>query len=299
MNTEYTKGLSTGIFAFAFWGFVPLFWKQIKAIPPYEIMSFRVVCALMVLLILLALKSELKESLQLIKEKTSLVLFSTILIGSNWLIYVWAVNSGYIVETSLGYFINPLMNVFLGVFFLGERLRKIQWAAIALAAIGVSWMFVQSVGKPWIALAVAGTFALYGLTKKKLGAKSLVGLGAENILLLPVALTYLAWLFGNSKLLWPSQTPKVMTLTLLSGLATVLPLSAFGHAVKHLTLTTLGLVQYLAPTFQLTIGVLVYKEAFTSTHAASFALIWTALLLYTSEGLYNRKQVNLLKRKVV
>ncbi len=299
MNTEYTKGLASGVFAFAFWGFVPLFWKQIKSIPPYEIMSFRVVCALLVIVSILAIRSELRESLKLIKEQSLLVLMSTLLIGSNWLIYVWAVNSGYIVETSLGYFINPLMNVFLGVFFLGERLRKAQWMAITIAALGVGWMFLNSVGKPWIALAVAGTFALYGLTKKRLGAKSLVGLGAENILLLPVALSYLGWLVGNSKLLWPSQSPKVMTLTLLSGLATVLPLSAFGHAVKHLTLTTLGLVQYLAPTFQLMIGVLVYKEAFTNVHASSFALIWSALLIYTGEGLYNRKQLLLAKRNAI
>lgn len=299
MNTEHTKGLTSGIFAFAFWGFVPLYWKQIKSIQPYEIMSFRVLCALLVLLFILGLRSELKESFQLMKEKTGLVSLSSVLIGTNWLIYVWSVNSGYIVETSLGYFINPLMNVFLGVVFLGERLRKAQWISIALAALGVFWLILNSVGKPWIAIAVASSFALYGLTKKKLAAKSLVGLGAENALLLPLALGYLIWLQMTSNLQWPSQSGTVMTLTLLSGLATVLPLTAFGHAVKNLTLTTLGLIQYLAPTFQLMIGVLIYKEAFTKAHAVSFSMIWMALLLYTLEGLYNRSKLHPFRRKIV
>jgi chloramphenicol-sensitive protein RarD len=298
MDTEHNKGLFAGIFAFAFWGFVPLFWKQIKSIPAYEIMSFRVVCALCVILFILGFRSQIKESLSLIKEKTLLVLLSTTLIGSNWLIYVWAVNSGYIVETSLGYFINPLMNVFLGVFFLGERLRRWQWVSISIAGLGVFWLFLNSVGKPWISIGVASTFALYGLVRKKLGARSLVGLGAENILLLPVALTYLGWLISSDKLEWSQQSGLVMSLTLVSGLATVLPLSAFGYAVKHLTLTTLGLIQYLAPTFQLLIGVLVYKEPFGSYHAISFSLIWIALLIYTLEGLYNRNKLFFLKRKL-
>ena len=299
MDLDQNKGISTGIFAFAFWGFAPLFWKQIKTIPAYEIMSFRVVCALVVILFILGFKAQIKKSFTLIKEKTLFVILSTALIGTNWFIYVWAVNRGHIVETSLGYFINPLMNVFLGVFFLGERLRRWQWVSISIATLGVFWLFLNSVGKPWIAIVVASSFALYGFVKKKLGAKSLVSLGAENILLLPIALIYLGWLGSQNIMEWTQQSRSVMILTLISGIVTVLPLAAFGYAVKYLTLTTLGVIQYLAPTFQLLIGVFIYRESFGSYHAMSFSMIWLALLIYTFEGLYNRSKLSFLKRKIV
>jgi chloramphenicol-sensitive protein RarD len=191
------------------------------------------------------------------------------------------------------------MNVFLGVFFLGERLRRWQWASISIASLGVFWLFLNSVGKPWIAIVVASSFALYGFVKKKLGAKSLVSLGAENILLLPIALIYLGWLGSQDIMEWPQQSLSVMILTLISGFVTVLPLAAFGYAVKYLTLTTLGVIQYLAPTFQLLIGVFIYRESFSSYHAASFSMIWLALLIYTLEGLYNRSKLSFLKRKIV
>ena len=299
IHNESSSGYLSGIFAFLFWGFVPLYWKQLKSLPAFEIMSFRIISALFMILLVLILKKEIKESINLLKKKFFAILISALLVGTNWLVYVWAVNSGYIVETSLGYFINPLFNVFLGVIFLKERPRFWQWISIVMALTGVAYLGFQNIGRPWIAIAVAGSFALYGFVRKKLNANSLACLGAENIILLPVALTYLIYIYTNQSLKITFQPNTVIYFTLACGITTILPLAAFGHAVKHLQLTTVGIIQYLAPTFQLLIAVYVYNEPFTLDHKITFSFIWTALMIFTGETLIYSIRSRALVRKIL
>jgi chloramphenicol-sensitive protein RarD len=288
LKEESRLGYLSGFFAFLFWGFVPLYWKQIQVIPAFEIMSFRIVSAFLIIMFVLALRKELTETKYLLKNHFLMILLSSFLVGCNWLVYVWAVNSGHIIETSLGYFINPLLNIFLGVIFLGERPRKWQWVAITLAFVGVSFLAMQNVGSPWISLAVAGSFALYGFVRKKLNAKSLSCLGAESLILLPLAFIYFSFAMTQNSLHIFQQSKWIASLMLLSGIMTILPLTAFGYAVKHLHLTTLGLIQYLAPTFQLLIGVYIYNESFTYAHKITFSFIWFALFLYSFEKIYDK-----------
>lgn len=281
---NHSKALFSGIFAFLFWGFVPLYWKQLNKLPAYEIMSYRVISSLIFMVLILSFQKEMMNTLNLLRKRFLMVFLASCLVGFNWLIYVWAVNAGHIVETSLGYFINPLINVALGVIFLHERPRKTQWFAILLAFIGVIFLASKGVGKPWIALAVAGSFGLYGLVKKQLKEKSIPSLAAENFILLPLGISYLIYIWNTNSVMIIGQSSKVYLFAIISGLTTLLPLATFTYAVKKLNLTTVGIIQYLAPTFQLVIGVYVYNEEFTKTHMISFSFIWLALLIFTIDG---------------
>lgn len=273
-----------GTFSFLFWGFIPLFWKQIAIIPAFEIMGFRIVTGFVLISAFILCKNQLGDVFNLVRKKFLLSVICAALILINWLTYVWAVNAGYIVETSLAYFINPLMSIFLGVLVLKERVRKIQWFCISLVFIGVSILFFKSAGKPWIALVVASSFALYGFVKKKIQADSMHTLAIESLILLPAGISYLLYIYSNSSMLFLSQSLYVQSLTLISGLATILPLGAFGIAARYLPLSTIGLLQYIAPTIQLLIGVLIYKEDFSQDHILSFSIIWISLIIFTYDG---------------
>lgn len=280
-------GVGYAILAYISWGLLPLYWKWFDTLSAGVLLGHRIVWsfAFVVALLLAANRGRLGSVKPKSKAELLAMVAASALISVNWLIFIYAVKYGHVVEASLGYYINPLMNVVLAVFFLKERPTSVQWTAIALAAAGV-FSLTATYGKPpWIALSLAVSFALYGLVKKKTTAGPAEGLFWETAFALPAAALYLAFAGGAAA---PLQSPSGWAL-LLSGAATTLPLLWFAAAAKRLTLTTIGLIQYMSPTLTLAIGVLLFREPFTATHLWSFAFIWGALALYTAASLRRMK----------
>jgi chloramphenicol-sensitive protein RarD len=277
--------------AYLIWGLFPLYWKQLQGVNATELIAHRVVWALALLLGLVAWKGRLGEFRRGLSDRRTLGghLLSGALLSINWLVYVWGVNTGHVIECSLGYFLVPLINVLLGRFVLGERLRLLQAAAIALATLGVAVM-VWIVGRPpWIALALAGTFGLYGLLRKRSAFGPLLGLTAETTLLAPAALLLLGWRWhqGSGAL---GQVDGYTTAFILStGVVTAIPLLLFAKGARGLRLTTLGLLQYLAPTCQFLLGWLAYDEPLSPGRAWAFAILWLGLLLYSLDALWSTR----------
>lgn len=280
------RGVLAAVVAYGLWGFLPIYWKALQTVPPFEIMSHRTVWSLVFVLLLLALRRQWGWIQKVRQRPRILVTFlaSTCLLGLNWFTYIWAVNSGHVVDSSLGYFINPLISVLLGVAFLRERLRLWQGVAIALAAAGVLYLTLGYGSFPWIALVLAMSFGFYGLLRKTAPLGSLEGLGLETALLSVPTLAYLLSLevagtasFGHAGL-------STSVLLALSGVVTAFPLLMFGYAARHVTLATVGILQYVAPTLQFLLGIFLYGEPFSQTRLIGFAAIWLALLVYSLEG---------------
>lgn len=289
---EHNKGLSAGLFCFVFWGFAPIYFKFLQHVPAINIIAHRIIWAALFLLLFLAIRErkQLVQSLKVSIKQLFILLISGSLVISNWLIFVWAVNDGQILATSLGYFINPLVNVFLGMLFLHERLNKVQIIALTIAASTTVYLGIFIGQPPWIALALAITFGLYGLVRKQLDVRPLIGLFWETVLLMLPALIFLTMVSPNE----PSILADNRTIWLLvfSGLITILPLIGFNYAAKRLTLTTVGILQYIAPTISFLIAVYFYDEAFTFGHKVAFTGIWTALFILSWQPV-----MKLLKRK--
>jgi chloramphenicol-sensitive protein RarD len=285
-------GLVYAALAFGTWGLFPLYFHLIAGVSPLEVVLHRSAWSLLFVLGVLAWQRRWAWLGQTMRQPRRLALFtaSALLLSCNWMVYVLAVQTGHVVEASLGYFINPLVNVLLGVVALRERLRRVQWVAVALAAAGVLWLTWQAGRPPWIALALAFSFGLYGLIRKTAPLGALEGLALENLLLAPLVLPALAWwtlTHGGALLHGPaSQIGWLM----LGGPLTALPLLWFAGAARRLPLATLGLVQYLSPSLQLLLGVAVFGEAFDSHRLVGFALIWSALLLVSAEAFGLRPQ---------
>jgi chloramphenicol-sensitive protein RarD len=295
-NVNTRVGFIFAFIAFFIWGFVPIFWKQLDHYNSLELMAHRILWGSLVLTIYLFFTGEFGELKKVWREKQNrkMLGLSTFLICGNWLLFVWAVNNGHILEVSLGYFINPLFNVFFGALLLGERLRPYQWCAITLAFIGVLILALSNMGSPWISLVLACTFGLYGLVRKKAQIKSTSGLFFEMIFLIIPVLIYFSWTATNGELLFFDSSPREKTLLFCSGLLTIFPLLAFGKAVINLKYGTIGLMQYIAPSLQFLIGVFIFNEVFSRAHQISFGLIWLALILYIFEGVL---QMNKLRRQ--
>lgn len=286
------QGSVYALLAYGAWGFSPMFWKQVTGVSPLETLGHRVIWALVVFFLLLRFRGRAGELPGAIRDPRTRRAFALAagLIAFNWCLYVYAVASSHIVESSLGYFINPLLNVALGMLFLGERLRPLQWIAVALAAAGVLQMSTGEAGVPWIALGLAASFGLYGLVRKTAPVDALLGSNLETLLLLPLALLYLGWLVATGQAGFVDAGTKTQVFLVASGLMTALPLLWFSNAARRLPLKTLGFFQYLAPSCQLLLGVLVYGEPFTSVQVRSFAFIWTALALFTAESQWHRRR---------
>ncbi|HYO53934.1 EamA family transporter RarD [Archangium sp.] len=282
------SGFAYAFAAYLAWGGFPLYWKQLAHVPPVVVVSHRVVWSFLFVAGLLTLWRRWSEFLGVLRNRKALaaLLLTTLLISINWGLYIWAVNTGRVMEGSLGYYINPLVNVLLGRLFLGERLRWLQVGAVGLATLGVLNLVVGLGQVPWVALALAGSFSLYGLVRKLAPVESLTGLAVETGLAAPMALGVL--LFGGWEQPVLGSTPRDTLLLMGSGVATALPLLWFALGARRLRYSTLGIIQYVAPTLQLALAVLVYGEAFTSRHAVTFACIWMAVLLYTLDGLWAR-----------
>jgi chloramphenicol-sensitive protein RarD len=286
------RGVLYGISAYLMWGFFPIYFKALQVVPSLEIMLHRVVWSFIFvasLIILLQEWPKLRESLR--KPRLLLVyILSALLLATNWLVYIYGINSGQIVETSLGYFINPLVSVALGVIILRERLRPLQWAAVGIAGLAVIYLTVQVGSPPWIALALAFSFGLYGLIKKIAPLGALQGLSLETgLLFLPAAL-YLLYSYFQGMGAFGREGLSVTILLALAGIITALPLLLFSSAARAISLTLLGILQYIAPTVQFLLGVYLYNEVFTLTRLIGFSLIWVALLIFTFEGLNERRK---------
>ena len=290
------KGLMAALAAYFAWGFLPIFWRSLHGVPAIELLVNRVVWSLLFLggALLVRKRWEWVAMLRENPRRAALFGLTAVLLSINWLTYIWAVNAGYIIETSLGYFINPLFNVLLGTIFLGERLRNGQWAAVALATVGVLYLTISYGTLPWIALTLAFSFGFYGLLRKTAVLGAMEGLTMEMLFLLPAAIFYLIYLEANGGGHFGHDGWTVTLLIVFSGLVTAVPLTLFSYGARQLPLTTMGLLQYIAPTIQLLIGVLMFGELFTGARVVGFSIIWLALILYSAEGLFvarHRRQV--------
>jgi chloramphenicol-sensitive protein RarD len=285
-------GVVAAVLAYSLWGILPVYWKALQAVSPLEILAHRTVWSLLFVLLLLAVRRQWAWLQRLRRDLRLLLRFvaSACLLGGNWLTYIWAVNSGHVVDSSLGYFINPLLSVLLGVLFLGERLRLWQGLAIGFALVGVLFLTVAYGAFPWIALTLASTFGLYGLLRKTASLGSLEGLALETALLSVPTLAYLLLLGAEGSGAFVHAGSDTSLLLIGTGVITAFPLLMFGYAARNVTLATVGILQYIAPTLQFLLGILVYAEPFNLTRLIGFAVIWVAVVIYSAEGLITERQ---------
>ena len=282
----HSAGLLYAALAFVWWGLFPLYFRIVNTVPAAQVLSHRVVWCLLFLAAVLSWRRQWRWLPGVLQQPKVIGAFiaSALLIGANWLTYIWAVLHGHVLEASLGYFITPLVNVLLGVTLLHERLRRGQWIALAFAALGVVWLTVQAGRPPWIALLLAASFGAYGLLRKIAVLGALEGLTLETLLLAPLALATLALAAGQGVSSFPA--PDVVANLWMIGLGpiTAVPLLLFAAGARRLSMATLGIVQYIGPTIQFVLGVWVFGEAFTVGRLVGFALIWAALAIYTADG---------------
>jgi chloramphenicol-sensitive protein RarD len=290
--TKTSKGFTAAAVAFTMWGVFPLYFHPLYQISSFQIIGHRIVWSCVIVLLWMALRGEL-PALRATLANRSLVwrlALSAILVTVNWLVYIWAVLNGHVVETSLGYFINPLVNVVMGVVLLHERLTRAQWTAVGLAAAGVVYLTILSGSPPWIALALAFSFGTYGLIRKVAKVDALPGLATETLLLLPFALIYLIWCEYAGTGALGHTGPATAALLIGSGPLTAISLFLFAFGARLIPYSTVGLLQYIAPTLQLICGVFVFHEPFERSRAVGFALIWMALLIFAGDGLWQSRK---------
>jgi chloramphenicol-sensitive protein RarD len=283
LKNPTVMGTLYALAAFTVWGLLPAYWKLLQRVPSPEILTHRIFWSFVFVSLILLIKNQWAMLFQPLMDKTQRVgiLISTVLVSCNWFIYIWAVNSAHIVEASLGYYINPLFCVFLGIVVFRERLNAWEGVAFGLAAIGVIILTVRYGRIPWIALSLALTFGLYGLSKKLVPVGSLVALGLETLLVSPLCLLYMGTRAYQGTGAFGTISWRITFLLMLAGVVTALPLLWFAQAAKMIPLSRVGLIQYLAPTIALLLGVFVYQEPFTTSHLISFGCIWGALLVYS------------------
>ena len=288
------KGIWYAAGAYMIWGLFPIYWKQLKQVPALQLLGHRIIWSFLFVLAILLITHQFQAfRAEAFKKKVvGIYAVAALLIGVNWLTYVWAVNAGYIVETSLGYFINPLLSVLLGVIFLHERLRPMQWLPVLLATAGVAYLTAVYGRLPWIALLLALTFGLYGFVKKLAPLGSLHGLTLETGILLLPALVYLLWMADVGQGAFLAEGAKTDILLIGAGVVTAVPLLLFASAAKRIPLVMIGLMQFIAPTIQFSIGVFVYNEPFSHDQLIGFAIVWLALIIFWLEGyLANRRGI--------
>ena len=281
-----SAGLAFGLSAYFVWGFFPVFFKALVDVSPPEILAHRIVWSTLFLALLVSVRRQWPVLLGIISNRKDLLrlLLTALLISINWLVFIMAVEAGYVLQSSLGYFITPLVNIMLGRILLGERLRPWQKLSVSLATVGVLCQ-VFVVGEfPWIALVLASTFGLYGLLRKTAAYDSLTGLAGETLIITPVALLYLAWLAGAGQLAFMHGALRHDLLLPASGIVTAIPLLLFAAATRRLRMATIGFLQYITPSLHFLLAVLLYREPFTAGNLFSFVLIWLALALYSVDA---------------
>ena len=281
------SGLWYGVAAYSLWGLLTLYWRLFPNVPAIQVLCHRIVWSFVVLAAVIAATwRERRPAVQSVTARVVAVYaLAAVLIGVNWFLYVYSVNNGFIVESSLGYFITPLVNVLMGVVVFRERLRQMQWVAVAFAFSGVVWLTLAYGTLPWIGLALAGSFGSYGLVKKAAPLPSLEGLTVETAVLLVPAALYLVALHGNGTGAFMRAGTATDLLLIAGGIVTVVPLLLFATAVRRIPLSVVGILQYIAPTIQIVLGVFACQEPFTRTQLTGFGLVWLGLVIFTLDGM--------------
>ncbi|NDV19575.1 EamA family transporter RarD [Pseudodesulfovibrio sp. JC047] len=290
-STPSSNGFFAALAAFVAWGLLPIYWKSLAVVNPFEILCHRIVWSLAFITVVVTILKGWNTtfaSMRSLKDIGILAL-SSLTIGGNWFLYIWAVNTGHVLETSLGYYINPLVTMLLGFVFFRERMKPLQVIAIGLAALGVANSIFSYGHFPWISLTLAISFAFYGLLRKIASVESLPGLFLETLILTPIALGYLVTMQLDNSASFLAVSPKIDLLLIGAGAATAIPLIGFAYGARRLRLTTLGILQYSAPSLTFLLGIFVYKEHFTSSHLLTFALIWAGLIVYTGESIWTMR----------
>ena len=284
--TEERRGFLLGLAAYALWGVFPVYWTLLEPTGALELLAHRVTWSALVMVLLLVLLRRRAALVAILRTPRLLGLLTVaaVTISVNWGVFIWAVTHGHVVETSLGYFMNPLVTVLAGVVVLGERLRPLQWVAVGIAAAAVLGLTVEHGRPPYVALTLALSFALYGLVRKQASVGAIEGLGVETLLVLPLAAGYLAWLGSTGASQAFVDPPGHFLLLMTTGAVTALPLLCFGAAATRIPLTTLGLLQYVAPTLHFLFGVYLFDEAMPTARLVGFCLIWVALAVFTVDG---------------
>jgi chloramphenicol-sensitive protein RarD len=286
-------GLLFGLATYAYWGFQPLYFKLVQQVPPAAMVAHRTTWCALLMVLLLTLLRRWADFFRSVSSKRLVVLLtcSSLLLATNWLIYIFGVVNGRIIETSLGYFINPLFSILLGIIFLRERPGPLQKIAILLAAVGIAYIIYRLGVVPWIALGVAGSFGLYGLVRKLARVETLIGLTIETLLLTPLTGGYLIWLLVRGDEFFGGVSERTRILVLASGVITAIPLLFFGAAARRLPLSTLGFLQFVAPSLQLVLAVWLYGEPFSADHAVSFGFIWAGLIFFSADLILAHRRV--------
>lgn len=286
-SNEQLSGIASAAGAYLLWGFLPIYWKLVQIVPPQEILAHRIVWSFVFLLLVLLAAGKMKSFVAELRDilaqppKIIGVVLASVFITANWFTYIWAVNHEHVVESSLGYYINPLVIVMLGIIVLKEKLSFWQVVSFILAATGVLYMTVNFGTVPWIALILATTFAFYGLIKKMVHLGAITGITLETMLISPFMLTYLGFVHHSGGGTFGNVTPGITGLLMGAGVITAVPLILFAAGANRLPLSVIGFLQYIAPTLMLVIGVNLYHEPFTRVHLISFSLIWTALTIFS------------------
>jgi chloramphenicol-sensitive protein RarD len=287
---EYRRGLFYGLAAYGAWGVFPIYLKAVRTVPVVEVLCHRVVWALVVLAVITAVRGEMRAVIAALRDRRALLVLSgsTVLIAVNWLVYIFSVAHARILESSLGYYINPLVSVLLGIVLLGERLTPLMKAAVVAAAAGVTWLAFDLGQLPWISLVLAFSFGTYGLLRKIAPVGALIGLTVETLLLAPFCGAYLVWSMTHGRSGFLAGGPWIRTLLLLAGPVTAIPLLCFAAAARRLPLSTMGFLQYLSPTLQFLLAVAVYGEKFSRGRAGAFACIWVAVAIFALDSVRRR-----------
>ncbi|NQY38595.1 MAG: EamA family transporter RarD [Henriciella sp.] len=297
MSSNLRLGFLCCLGCYTIWGCLPLYFRVLDHISPMEMLAHRIIWSVPTGLILIVIArnwAQLRAALT--RQHVLWLTLSALLIGANWLVYIWAVSQERVMEASLGYYINPLVNVLIGAVFFAERLRPAQWAAVGLAGIGVTVMTSALGYVPWVALVLCFTFAFYSIIRKQVQVDSRAGFVVEAALLAPLALMWMGWFVGQPGGRLIGDGGWDIPLLLVSGPITAVPLILFAIAAKRLRLSTIGMMQYLGPTLQFLISVFVFNEAFGLTHAIAFAFIWTALIVFTIDSLVGEAKARRLAR---
>lgn len=280
-------GMIYAALSYLLWGLFPLYWKPINHVPAFEILAHRIFWAFVFMMILLVCLKKTRAFLLGFKQMAMkpvmllLIILASVLVSANWFIYIWAVNHGHVIESSLGYYINPLISVLLGILFLKEKLNVWQLIAFLLAAAGVAVLIIEYGRMPWIALALALTFGFYGLTKKIVRADSILGIAYETLFVTPVALFYLIHIQVKGTAAFGTESLTTTLLLIGTGVVTAVPLLCFAEGARRISLTMIGFFQYISPTLTLILGIFVFKEPFSHTQFISFSFIWLALIVFS------------------
>jgi chloramphenicol-sensitive protein RarD len=286
------RGLLLGALAYTLWGTFPLYWVLLSPGGAVEILAHRIFWSLLTMLVVLVAWRKVPLLKALLRDRRKILLLSgaAAVISLNWGAYIWGVNNGRVVETSLGYFINPLVTVLMGVLVLGERLRRLQWVAMGVAFVAVAVLAIDYGRPPWVALVLAFTFGTYGLLKKQAGAGAVESITLETMVMAPLATAYIAWLVATGHSSFGTHGVGHALLFTTTGIITAIPLMLFGAAAIRVSMVSLGLLQYLAPTIQFALGLLVFHEDMPASRWIGFALVWAALVVFTVEAVNHRRR---------